>query len=266
MNKERMIAQWALDAQGSPYVYGGTGRRCTPAYRKQLMAQYPQHAPAIQAFCPVLSGIQKDCRGCRHEGRSCYDCAQFTRRALEAAGISLPSGASSQWRSDSWAHKGDIKNLPRGRVCVLFRQSGDSAYPMAHTGLYLGDGTAMDARSHAQGVLRRPVEAYPWTHYAIPHGLDGEACIRQGARGEHVRKLQQLLLACGYTLPRHGADGIFGEETLAALNHFQRDNGQPAAPAADDQLLMLLKDMADKRDGTLPDACANCPHRKAVGA
>jgi len=29
---------------------------------------------------------------------------------------------------------------------------------------------------------------------------------------------------------------------------------------------MLLKDMADKRDGTLPDACANCPHRKAVGA
>jgi len=24
--------------------------------------------------------------------------------------------------------------------------------------------------------------------------------------------------------------------------------------------------MADKRDSTLPDACANCPHRKAVGA
>ena len=32
----------------------------------------------------------------------------------------------------------------------------------------------------------------------------------------------------GYKLPRYGADGDFGEETLAALTSFQKDHGVKA--------------------------------------
>ncbi len=249
--KEDIIRRWAQQHAGAAYVYGGTGARCTTEYRNARIAQYPDRKAAITAACDVLAGRKDSCRGCRYEGKACFDCAQFTRRALEAAGIAIPSGASSQWRSDSWAHKGPIAGMPRDRLCVVYRESGDSARPMAHTGLYLGNGQAMDARGHMQGVLTYPVAAYPWTHYAIPYGLAGaETNLAKGAAGGHVRAMQQLLLACGYPLPRHGADGVFGQETAQALNTFQRDNGLPVTEAADSAVLSLLADMAAK---TAPD-------------
>ncbi|HRQ50791.1 MAG TPA: DUF4157 domain-containing protein, partial [Agriterribacter sp.] len=45
------------------------------------------------------------------------------------------------------------------------------------------------------------------------------------SRGTHVRLIQEALLALGYTLPLFGADGIFGNETKAAVRQFQVDNG-----------------------------------------
>ncbi len=42
--------------------------------------------------------------------------------------------------------------------------------------------------------------------------------LARGSRGEHVLALQRLLLRAGATLPRWGADGELGAETLAAVN------------------------------------------------
>ena len=36
--------------------------------------------------------------------------------------------------------------------------------------------------------------------------------------------LQKLLLQAGYTLPKYGADGDFGDECLNAVKAFQKDN------------------------------------------
>ena len=44
-----------------------------------------------------------------------------------------------------------------------------------------------------------------------------------GDRGIEVQELQELLVDEGYELPRFGADGHFGEETLRALNAYQKD-------------------------------------------
>lgn len=49
--------------------------------------------------------------------------------------------------------------------------------------------------------------------------------IRNGARGNNVRELQERLLDLGYSLPRFGADGAFGDETANAVRQFQRDAG-----------------------------------------
>lgn len=60
----------------------------------------------------------------------------------------MPSGATSQWNKAEWAEKGTIDTLP-DKLCVVYRRSGSK---MQHTGLYMGDGTVIDARQTKDGV------------------------------------------------------------------------------------------------------------------
>lgn len=52
-----------------------------------------------------------------------------------------------------------------------------------------------------------------------------ERILRKGMCGEDVQILQQQLMQLGYGLPKYGADGDFGTETLEAVKAFQRDAG-----------------------------------------
>jgi len=56
--------------------------------------------------------------------------------------------------------------------------------------------------------------------------------LTQGVRSDAVMKLQQKLVAAGFA-PTGGADGIFGPNTKAALEAFQRSNGLPATGSVD---------------------------------
>lgn len=49
--------------------------------------------------------------------------------------------------------------------------------------------------------------------------------IKKGDKGSIVKEYQERLIAHGYTLPKYGADGHFGDEMLAAVMKFQSDNG-----------------------------------------
>jgi peptidoglycan hydrolase-like protein with peptidoglycan-binding domain len=51
---------------------------------------------------------------------------------------------------------------------------------------------------------------------------DNERLMRNGSTGTAVKKVQQLLFYLGIDFPQHGADGIFGPETEAAVKEFQR--------------------------------------------
>ena len=53
---------------------------------------------------------------------------------------------------------------------------------------------------------------------------DDERLMRNGSRGTAVKKVQQLLFYLGIDFPAHGADGIFGPETKAAVKEFQMAN------------------------------------------
>ena len=52
--------------------------------------------------------------------------------------------------------------------------------------------------------------------------------LRKGARGDIVRELQERLIRLGYELPKYGADGDYGAETVAAVTRFQREHGLTA--------------------------------------
>lgn len=261
------LLRFLEQAVGGPYVYGGTGRPCTPAYRRERMAQYPAQASAIRANCPQLSG-RHSCDCCKHRHRPCYDCAQLTRAALGTLGLKMPSGASSQWKArEVWAWQGPISALAHSHVCLLFRRDSlkNPAYPMAHVGVSLGQGFAVDARNHRLGVVRSKITAYPWTHMAFPRGLAlpgglGDSVLaldsppaprqkraslplpplRHGMQGEPVQALQRRLLQLGYRLPIYGADGKYGLETAAALRAFQHVTGLPPTGQADQATLDRL--------------------------
>lgn len=47
--------------------------------------------------------------------------------------------------------------------------------------------------------------------------------LKKGSKGEQVKALQILLMGRGYTLPKYGADGDYGDETVKAVKALQKD-------------------------------------------
>ena len=52
--------------------------------------------------------------------------------------------------------------------------------------------------------------------------------LEKGAKGEAVKKLQKALEAKGFSVGKHGIDGIFGKDTEKALKEFQESIGETA--------------------------------------
>ena len=109
-----------------------------------------------------------------------------------------------------------------------------------HVGVYSGGGYAVEERGFNYGCVKTRVSSRNWTHwYKLPfidygEGAEhvpatentlGSRLLKKGMEGSDVKALQELLLQLGYDLPRYGADGEFGAETLEAVKAFQKDEG-----------------------------------------
>ena len=151
----KAVVEKALSLVGQGYIYGAKGQICSPDFRRQQAAQYPDQADNILGT------------GAKWDGKPVWDCAQLTRACAKEAGITLVSGATSQWQKTAWARKGTIDALPQNEAVFVFREK-DGA--MQHTGIALGDGTCIHARGTAYGVVQEPVESCRWTHWATPFG------------------------------------------------------------------------------------------------
>lgn len=239
-SKPDIVRAWCAQRVGCPYIYGGTGQPCTPSYREARMKQYPAYAEKIQRNCPRLMGKATVCSGCKWcdpetgVGKLAYDCAQLSRRAMEAVGISLVSGANPQWEKTHWQQHGKIDEFfPDDCVCLVFRRDEDH---MGHVGVYQGDGWVIHAKGHDYGVVRQQLDEVKFTHYGIPYGLYMEEPIvkyptlKRGSQGIDVVTLQKYLILLNY-LPPIGSngkptdDGIFGQKTEDAVKTFQQDYG-----------------------------------------
>ena len=227
MDKPEIVRVWCLSRVGCPYIYGGTGQPCTVDYRKARAAQYPGKAEKIKNNCPRMRLGTKTCYGCRWfdealgQGMPAYDCAQLSRAAMAAVGISLVSGSNSQWHQTAWEARGPIADMPRDKVCLVFRDDGDK---MGHVGVYTGDGYVVHAKGHDWGVVRQRLEDTAFTHAGIPAGLyDGKPArpiLRQGASGQDVEYLQTLLCDTGAAIT---VDGKFGTLTANIFKSMVRN-------------------------------------------
>lgn len=240
MEKYQAVKNWCAERVGNPYIMGATGKTCTPSYRQARMEQYPAYADKMVKNCPRLSKASVNtCVGCRWcdpstgKGKLAYDCAQLARWAMDFVGIAMVSGATSQWNKTAWAERGEIADLPRDKVALVFRNDGGK---MGHVGVYQGDGTVIHAKGHDYGVVQQDLAACDFTHWGIPAGLYGEyvpELLKKGSSGEAVRQLQEMLLRVGMLLPRYGADGKYGNETAAAVLTFQAGHGLPETGECD---------------------------------
>jgi peptidoglycan hydrolase-like protein with peptidoglycan-binding domain len=59
---------------------------------------------------------------------------------------------------------------------------------------------------------------------ALRDVASGKKEIAKNAKGTEVGKMQEALQTAGYKLPKYGADGKFGDETVKALKKFQTDH------------------------------------------
>lgn len=50
-------------------------------------------------------------------------------------------------------------------------------------------------------------------------------CIGKGDKGNAVKEMQSMLIACGYSCGKYGADSVFGTSTETAVKAFQKDYG-----------------------------------------
>ncbi len=240
------IVRLANACIGWSYVFGARGEYCSPANRRKYFNS--KGKPTIKSKCKNFEGSgYSGCSGCKWYPGGCtrfYDCRGFTYWLFKQIGIVINgSGATSQYNDDSnWAEKGPIENMPKDKICCVFRYDS-STKKMEHTLLYDGEGHYIHCSSE---VKKCSTSQYKATHYAIPKGLyDGNETsttpsvpvitpptettvelptIRKGSKGSYVTLLQTLLLNKGYKLPKYGADGDFGNETLEAVKQFQKDN------------------------------------------
>lgn len=82
----------------------------------------------------------------------------------------------------------------------------------------------------------------------------GTSSVPKGGRGIQVVKLQQALIDMGYLLPKYGVDGIFEDETEAALKKFQHDAKIPETGQFDQATIEALNKKFDTRQPYLDNA------------
>ena len=264
------VWQKALACVGWPYVFGAWGAECTVTERKKRYNAHPKYT-SIKTACKAFDG--GTCNGCKwfpeKERVRCYDCRGFTDWCLKQFGFDLAGeGATSQWdNKKNWKEKGlVVEGVPQGVIVCLFYRSKDDPSKMAHTGLYYNGETCECSTNvqHATKINKK------WTHWAVP-AFEGVVIpdpvtpaftpLKKGNKGDRVKELQERLIALGYSLPKYGADGSFGNETLSAVKQFQNDNGLPANGTVDEATWNMLNNAPKRKLYTV--TIENLPAEKA---
>lgn len=230
-------AAWkaALACVGWPYVFGARGQYCTPANRR---ARYSDDHPAIKTSCKNYNGSgSAGCSGCKWYPNDrlvrMYDCRGFTYWILlQIFGWELKgAGCTSQWNdANNWKAKGSVSDgIPQDVIVCLFYEDKKNPKVMAHTGLYYNGETCecSNGVQHSKSLNKK------WTKWGVPACVSGDIptptpqkpTLRKGDSGSYVTLLQTELIQRGYSCGSAGADGKFGNGTLAAVKAFQKANG-----------------------------------------
>lgn len=200
------------------YVLGGQGELLTSINAEWIKRKEDSESNYKKAYEMYLK--RKDIKGAR-----AFDCSGLVCWALCECGAK-PKGfdttANGLYKSYTTAiSKHDLKD---GDLC--FKVKDGKAH---HVGIYYS-GRVIEAKGRAYGVVANEISG--WSAYGrLNINWEPEETfvlkrvLRKGDKGDDVKWVQNALLQRRYRLPKYGADGDYGTETLKAVKQFQRDKG-----------------------------------------
>ena len=213
---------------GQVYWYGTYCQPCTESRLNAKKKQYPSH---------YTSGRMATYKKHIQQGKKCTDCVGLIKGYCWDGTDGDPGyaingcpdvSANGMYRAAKV--KGSIKTLPETPGLLLWRDG--------HIGVYVGGGYAVEARGFNYGVVKTRVKDRTWTNWCeCPYieyqgGTDvpkdtvlGDRILKKGMKGSDVKTLQEKLMELGYKLPKYGADGEYGGETVEAVKAFQKASG-----------------------------------------
>ncbi len=223
-------------AMKRPYWYGTCGYKCTESVLKSKTKQYPSHYTSSR-----MPRYRKDIAA----GQICGDCVGGAIKwaawsLLETQAAKYASNGVPDTSADGMFNYCKRQGAEWGAISTLPERPGVALRSAGHVGVYIGGGMAVEWRGFAYGCVTTKVSARKWTHwYELPwvaYGasantdvpeapatpLLGERLLKKGCKGEDVRQLQEALMTLGYTLPKYGADGDYGPETVEAVKRMQQ--------------------------------------------
>ena len=207
------------------YIWGTAGEQWTEAKQKKLEKTTDADRAQGRKY------------GSKWIGHKVADCSGLFSWAFRQLGGYMYHGSGTMYRKYC-VSKGELQKGKRTDCATL--KPGTAVFvwngrKYSHVGLYVGDGTVIEAMSTLNGVTTTKVTATKWTHWGELAGVDytntgneqlkEQMMLRKGSKGEAVRKMQTVLLQLGYDLGPCGVDGDFGKCTEAAVRSFQRDRG-----------------------------------------
>ena len=240
MANEKVISTQALiekfqQALGEKwgYIWGTAGEKWTAAKQKQL----EKTTDADRA-----KGRQY---GSKWIGSMVADCSGLFSWAFKKLGGYMYHGSDTMYRKYC-TYKGELKKGKR--TDGLAMKPGTAVFvwngkKYSHVGLFIGNGTVIEAMGTINGVTTSKVTASKWTHWGelknvnytnqeqtdpgsgFPETPAWRPTIRKGNKGDVVRECQRMLEKLGYNLGICGVDGDYGTATDAAVRAFQREHG-----------------------------------------
>lgn len=179
--------------------------------------------------------------GSKWIGHRVTDCSGLPRWAFNQFGIKVPHSSHYQW-TDCCAKRGELVNGRRDDgirirpgTAVFLRRTSDNR--RHHVGTYVGGDTVIEAKGAQYGVVTSSLSHWDewgewkevdYSEYPIVQEDIQKMILRKGMTGEAVKRLQEMLIQCGYGYiigQADGADGVYGDKTVAAVKAFQTNNG-----------------------------------------
>lgn len=230
------LVAYAEAQVGKPYWYGTYGSVASKSYYNAKKKQYPKYYN--WSYTTDVEGVKvHDCIGLIKGAMWC-DSPTDTKPAYKSSEDMSASGMRRKCKV-----KGAISTIPDVPGLLVFSEG--------HIGVYVGGGYVVDARNHSKGVVKKPISNHKWEEWGVcpffeydreivSNSTAGQEenkkeegqtvnisfkVLTKGSKGKQVKALQHLLIANGCALPRYGADGSYGNETVAAVKKYQQKNG-----------------------------------------
>ena len=168
-----------------------------------------------------------------------YDCSGYVYNVLRDSGFDVGRTTADGYRTIG--KKVDSSQRKPGDL-LYFGKNGRAT----HIAIYAGDNGMYESIGGSSNTKSNPGKGVTYSSFyrrsdlmevrslfddtGEPTGNTGTAkpvnrsWLQKGDKGQKVKDMQIMLIGCGYSCGKDGADGDFGKNTETALKKFQRDN------------------------------------------